>query len=190
MELFQEFNGGFDEVFATAGRATGADGFVVSFSVAATVGNVADAAVGEFGDQSLFEGREFFDGEAEFDKDFAGQADPGEVVANADDLDFDFERFAFASGDVEDLVSFDELHEVFARFVVPGADGDARFGNFGWGDWWKGELNFFSFDAERSGFDFVEIFFGEENAGGEDGSEAFGFSAGGLLAGPIDIDVI
>ena len=46
------------------------------------------------------------------------------------------------------------------------------------------------FRAQRRGFKFAQILFGEKNAGGENGAEAIGFGAGVLLARPIYVNVV
>ena len=57
----QGFQRGLNEFFAGAGRAAGADDFIVALRIGLAIRNVADAAVGEFRDEGVLEGRRGFD---------------------------------------------------------------------------------------------------------------------------------
>ena len=57
------------------------------------------------------ERRVLLDRQAQLDEDLAGQGDPGDLVAQGDDLDLDLDRLALAGLDVEDLERLDQLQE-------------------------------------------------------------------------------
>src|SRR5258706_1700433 len=86
LQIVQEANGSFGEEFAGAGGAAGAGGFVVALLEGFFGGDVADGAVGEFGDDREPEGGGFFDSQSQLDENFAGEADPGDVVAQGGHL--------------------------------------------------------------------------------------------------------
>ena len=67
--------------FPASHGAAGADDLVVPLRIGDAVGDVADRAVGEFGDHRLLEWRTALHLHPELDEDFARQADPGEVIA-------------------------------------------------------------------------------------------------------------
>src|SRR2546423_7719767 len=118
-EVVEEADGGFGEEFAGAGGAAGADGFVVALLEGFFGGDVADGAVGELGDDGAAEGGGFFDGQTQLDEDFAGEADPGDIVAEGDHLHIDLPGFSIAGGDVDDFEGVDAIEEcrgVLAEF--------------------------------------------------------------------------
>jgi hypothetical protein len=130
VEGVEEGDGGVDELFAAAWFDAGAFCFVGFFGVAAAVGDIADGAVGEGGDDGDWEGRAFFEGEAEFCEDFAGEGDPCDVVAEGDDLDLCGDGLAVELGEVEDAVGVDEIVEGRRGGAFAGDGEGGKFGLF------------------------------------------------------------
>ena len=107
----QGFGGG-NEPLARPARGARGDHLVVALVEGGVVGEVGDGPVGQFGDDGQGKRRGVLDGRAQLGEDFAGQSDPGDLVAEGDHLHFGVERLAGAGGGVERFEREDGIEEL------------------------------------------------------------------------------